>query len=549
ADLQTLEKLSMEFADELAMLGIKTTSLEDDMNVVKEDISVLRSDVDAIKDYVADGGFEKVKISGDMIVRHSNLVHRNDWTNYTQPAAGALPVMQPTQVRAGSSNNVLTESQFRLKFTAEIDENITMVARWVLFAKNSENVNGAQSNRGGAFGNGGIGNLTVADSIVNLAHLNVRNMFRFGGDFTFGRVIYISNHGLLVNNYLDVVKYTKKVGDVDALFQAIYGRHVGNYNDSAAVDSRPVWNLDLKTKWHDHNLYAGFFVQDEPNALRVNAAPFGAAGTQILGLNNINPVAGGTYQTSDKRWDVEFGSKGQIGKNGHWNYDLGFAYTNYELDVTNTAATTWISPEMQGWMGHVAAKWDSKNQWTAKVSYTFADDETPGAISIINDMRYVDFYESPSEDIGRGNTWFARGLRNMSDTKLQTEYRPNSNSKHYFRLAGDILRELKDAPVNDLSRYLAGNGLSSMVPVANKDNTAYDTYNNVGIAEPDATVITFEYRYQLAQNTRIRSGLTIFDFCINSDAQRNAGGIARAGRGLNNDYDYMFFWVEIYSKF
>ncbi|MFZ2959706.1 MAG: S-layer homology domain-containing protein [Candidatus Ozemobacteraceae bacterium] len=38
SDLQSLEKLSVEFADELALLGVKVTALEDDMQVVKEDI-------------------------------------------------------------------------------------------------------------------------------------------------------------------------------------------------------------------------------------------------------------------------------------------------------------------------------------------------------------------------------------------------------------------------------------------------------------------------------------------------------------------------------
>ena len=47
-DLQTLEKLTVEFADELALLGVKVTSLEDDMKAVKEDVASLKSDVSSI---------------------------------------------------------------------------------------------------------------------------------------------------------------------------------------------------------------------------------------------------------------------------------------------------------------------------------------------------------------------------------------------------------------------------------------------------------------------------------------------------------------------
>ncbi len=546
-DLATLEKLTVEFADELAMLGVKVTAIEDDMAVVKEDVSMIKKDVEGIKDYMAKGGMEKVKISGDMIVRHSNLIHRNDWANNSYSGAA----------RPGNSNNVLTESQLRFRFTAKIDENITAVTRWCIFQKNGENVNAAAASaRNGAFGLNGIGNTSGTDAVINNAYLNIKDMFRFGGDFTFGRVLYNSNHGLLLDAYLDVARYQKKVGEVDVLFQAVYDRHVANLNDTASVDSRPVWNLDLKTKWNDHQVYMGLYAQDDPNYSNRRAIATGMA--YNFALQNTIPtaaqLAAGTMagQTSDRRWDVEFGSKGPIGKCKKWSYDLAFVYTNYSLDVANdgtTAANPYISPEMQGWMGHIAAMWDSKKEWAAKVSYTFADDESQGAYAILNDMRYVDFLEVPTEDVGRGNAYFARGLRNMTDLKLQTEYRPK-NSKHYFRLAGDFLDEMKNAPVNDLSRYLAGDGRSNAVPAANKTNTNYDKFNNLGIADPSATVLTFEYRYQLTTNTRIRVGFTNFDFT--GDAQK-LNGVAQpaisAGRGFNNDYDYQFFWTEIYSKF
>ena len=125
ADLQTLEKLTVEFADELALLGVKVTALEDDTQVVKEDVSMLKKDVEGIKDYMAKGGMEKVKLSGDMLVRHTNLSHKNDWATSQFGAA-----------RAGNSDNALTESQIRFQFKANIDENITAVARWSVFAKN-----------------------------------------------------------------------------------------------------------------------------------------------------------------------------------------------------------------------------------------------------------------------------------------------------------------------------------------------------------------------------------------------------------------------------
>jgi len=543
ADLQTLEKLTVEFADELALLGVKVTALEDDMQVVKEDVSMLKRDVDGIKDYMAKGGMEKVKLSGDMLVRHTNLITNRDGN----------PV--------GNNDNVRTESQIRFKFKANIDENITAVARWRMFTKASDNNNPSANPAGpmgGGFGNGGIGALTASDNTIDIAYLHIKDMFRFGGDFTFGRNLYTHGHSLLLNNFVDAVRYYKRIGDVDVVFQSIYDRHQGNYKDTAAVDFRNVWNLNLDTKYRDHDLYMGIYMQDEPNVIAqarngylpaalTAAAPLANAPFILLGTPaGLGNTVG--LQSSDSRWDVEFGSKGPIGKNGHWDYDLGFVYTNYELDVVNTAATTWISPEMQGWMGHVAVKWDSKKEWAAKLAYTFADDESLGSYSLTNDLRYCDAIETPYEDISRGNNYFRNGLMNMGDLKLQAEYRPR-NTKHYFRLAGDLLDELDESPVNDMSRYLMNQGRTGDAIPAVKTNTAYDRWNNFGTADAQAVVFTFEYRYQLAENTKIRVGYTNFE--MDGDETKALGVVpaVAAGRGNNGDYDYNMFWAEIFSNF
>lgn len=529
SDLQTLEKLTVEFADELALLGVKVTALEDDMQVVKEDVATLKKDVEGIKDYMAKGGMEKVKLSGDMLVRHMSLITEKDVVN----------------------DNTRTYNQLRFQFKANIDENVTAVARWHMVAGSEMMLPGqgyASVAGFGRYGNNGLiaGTRDNADlgTEIDLAYLNIKDMFRFGGDFTFGRNFYATGHSLLLSDYVDAIKYAKRTGDVDVALYCIYDLHTGSYVDNAAVDFRNLWGLTLGTKYRDHDLYLNFWGQDEP--ARVNRL----AGAPVLG----NTVAG--QQTSDKLFDIEFGGKGPLGKNGHWDYDLGFAYTDYQLDIFNTAATTLISPEMQGWMGHAAVKWDSKKEWAAKLGYTFADDESTGALAINNDRRYEDGIETPYEDISRGNTYFRRGLLNMSDIKLQVEYRPR-NTKHYFRLAGDFMDELKDTVSNDLSRLANDSVLGTThanaagIPAAyNKTNTVYDRYNNFLTADPKAVVLTFEYRYQLAENTRIRVGYTAFD--MTGDETKAMVGVPSVGAGEGNtgrDWDYNMFWAELYSRF
>lgn len=525
-DLRSLSKLVEEFADELALVGVKVNALEDDMQMMKDDVAGIKDDVIGIQDFMEKGGMERVKLSGDILIRHSNLTHRSDWA--TNPLTGAA--------RAGNSNNSYTQNQVRLRFVANIDDNITMIARWGLLRKSADDINGILPARQSAFGRNGIGNGGVTDSVVDYAYLRVKDMFRFGGNFYFGRKAFEAGHNMLVNTWIDAISYEKDFTDVSFALNAFYDRHIGSYKDNAATDMYQVWNMNLGTSYKEHDLYLNFYKQEEPNLANRRFALGLALGT------------GAGNQSSDSRWDVEFGSKGPLGHNEHWSYDLGFVYTNYQADVSNVAGTNWISPDMDGWMRHVAVNWDSHNAWKSKLSYTCANDEAVGGYAISNDKRYVDAPETPYEDIERGNRYFLNGLYNMSDLKFQVEYK-EKKSKHYFRIAGDWLDEVDDTVTNDLTKYQALAGQSTVPVLVVKANTAYDRWNNLGISDPSALVLTFEYRYQLTQNTRVRVGYTYFNFT--GDAQKSIGATPAisAGRGFNNDYDYQMFWSEVWSKF
>jgi hypothetical protein len=577
SDLQTLEKLTVEFADELALLGVKVTALEDDMQVVKEDVSMLKKDVEGIKDYMAKGGMEKVKLSGDMLVRHSSLITNRDHSN----------------TGLGTNvDNVQTQTQLRFKFTANIDENIQAVARWRMFSKTDQRANFIGVTDAQRWGYAGAGTLHrgydtfAAEGAVmaDLAYLHIKHMFRFGGDFTFGRNFYTEGHGLVLSDYVDAIKYYKRSGDVDVTFYTIYDCHRGSWKDDVpGVNFKNIWALALDYKWRDHDLYMNIYGQDDSASLRRNYAdPTAglAANDSLITAAQIAAAATAKLYKEDARWDVEFGSKGPIGKNGHWDYDLGFAYTNYEVNmvtgptvsVRNAAAAdtlnnNWSNINLDGWLGHVGVKWDSKKEWAAKLGYTFGTDEAVGAYAIDNDRRYDNGFETPYEDISRGNNYFRAGLLNMYDLKLQVEYRPR-DTRHYFRLAGDFLDELKDTVSNDAARVAASRhfpGITDSPATFIKTNSIYDRWNNFGTADANATVLTFEYRYQLAENTRIRIGYTAFE--MTGDYRKagyaiNGSGIAAAfnatipaqsaGRNAslaNGDYDYNYFWAELYSQF
>ncbi len=77
-DVNTLEKLTVEFADELALLGVKLDQIESDVRNLKKDMSQVKKDVNEIKKIVKNDSFGKFNISGDYRIRIDYQPHKED---------------------------------------------------------------------------------------------------------------------------------------------------------------------------------------------------------------------------------------------------------------------------------------------------------------------------------------------------------------------------------------------------------------------------------------------------------------------------------------
>ena len=461
-DLDDLEKLTAEFADELTLLGVKITNLEDDMQDIKDGVSGLKQDMDYIKSNFNNGRIQKVKLSGDFLIR-----------NY-----GAERIDVNTFHRTGS--------QLRLQLDAQVDENVRAVARWRMVEDNN-NDNGAPGFPGAAW-NGA----NHATSLVDVAYLEVKDMFRFHGDFIFGRRFMTHGHGLIINDFMDAVSYIKRCGDVDLAVNCFFDRQGNN-------DTHNMWNINADTKYRGHDLYFGlYYLSHDKNDLNNN-------------LPLVVPAVP-AYDDCPKEYMVEIGSKGDLGNNGYWSYDLGGFYQVFEDGKINDAN---LRTDRKGFVLHGALNWDSKEEWAAKVAYTVVDDEANMGVNVSYDERYVDSSENPLEDIMRDSRYAGVGnnryVTNLQDTKIQLEYIPRNKNKHYLRVAYDIVQAKDD---NKDSTFFAGGG--------------------VGRSDK-ADVMTAEYRYRLAENTRFRIGYTDFKF---------GSGDLKPGYS-----DYRLFWTEILSRF
>ena len=457
-DLDDLEKLTVEFSDELSLLGVKITNLEDDMEVLKHDVSGIKNDVDYIKSNFKNGRIKKVKLSGDFLIR-----------NY-----GAEIKDIATFHRTGS--------QLRLQMDAQIDENVRAVARWRMIEDNN-NDNGIPGFPGAAW-NGA----NHATSNVDVAFLEIKDMFRFHGDFIFGRRFMTHGHALVVNKFMDAVSYVKRCGDVDLAVNFFFDRE-GN------EDYHNMLNINADTRYRGHDIYLGLYYQSHDKADLNNNLPFAVPAVPA-------------YDDNPKEYIVEIGSKGDLGNNGYWSYDLGGFYQHYDDGRVNEANER---KDRDGFVLHGALKWDSKEEWAAKVAYTLVDDEANMGVNMSYDERYVDSSENPLEDIMRDSRYAGVGnnpyVTNLQDTKIQLEYIPRNKNKHYLRVAYDIVQP--------------------------KDDSKNSTFFTAGDGNSDkADVLTVEYRYRLAENTRFRVGYTDFKY--------GSGNLKR---------DYNVFWTEFLSRF
>jgi hypothetical protein len=448
ADLQTLEKLTVEFADELALLGVKVTALEDDMQVVKEDVAGVKKDVEAIKSHMANGGLEKVAITGDMLVRHDDSLKFKTIGGET----------------SGRGSN--TYSSFRLNFDAKIDENIEARVRTVSYADNYGD------DLGGAAGHGSASSLwhysgknDKIQNDVDIATLKIKNTL-FNGDLTIGRDYISHGSALVMNDYFDGIGFAKKMGAVDFELNMFYGNE---WEDGKGRNDKDLWNLNLGYEVKGHKLHLGFYTQDY------------VGGEDIYDENGdyVDTV----YDNNDKAQVIEFAAEGELGNNGNFSYKAAFISEKVDNGMFENGEVK----DTDGNAYHVELKYDTKDAFAIKLAYTGFNDEYQDFLMGDRNRGYHRAYDdevkSPIEDIAYFYNDF-RGYNMMNDAnnlKIEFGYKP-VNSKHSARLAYDMYTK-KDAGINQ----------------------------DANLEDAEVKVLTLEYRYQLAENTAITLGYASAD--------------------------------------
>lgn len=415
ADLQTLARLSLQYSNQLAQNGVRVskTAMEE-----AEDVSDIRAR--------AAGG--NIAFSGDFLVRHDDY-------------------LQNTNLSRGRRSGEATTGTLRLKMEAAVNDHVTVVGRYNMYA----------DTYGSSFGEGTVGGSNFVDPLtgkylyrgsiqnrVDQAYIKIDDLFKLGRDF------YTHGSALVINDYVDALHVGHNINQWTVGLNIIYDSE--NIEDGFADDLRHIWNFNVDYDMRFGNIYLGYYNQD--------AKDKGVADGTLIGRNY-----------------VEFGVKGSLGDESPWSFDLGFV---------NSGTDRKSRKSLGGMMFHGSTKYDASEQWGLKLAYTAANDEYVSPLAMDYSQRIYEGTETPFDDIAyiNGGKYSpsrnsvndpTTGFTNSTLFKAQAEFSPNE--RHQVRLAYDSL-EKKAKPRGKIA-----------IPQAD-----------------GAGVFTFEYRWEFYENCRYRLG-------------------------------------------
>jgi len=187
-DLDSVQKLVVEFTDELSLLGVKVSALEDEMSAVKDDLAVIKEDVKTLKAGGGQGG--KIKITGDMQARFVDY-------SYSDSVADR------------DMNENFFRDRLGLNLDMVIDPDVTACLRLEKYSYWNTCAGDWTSVGGGA----GVGVNFNADTNFRtyLSYIQVKDFFGWTDQMKVGRQRFTMGHDLLVRGVADGISFVNTV--------------------------------------------------------------------------------------------------------------------------------------------------------------------------------------------------------------------------------------------------------------------------------------------------------------------------------------------------
>jgi len=180
ADLRIIEELIDEFADELALAGLKVDELDKSCKDIQKEIKLIKDDYGKSSTRRKGSMYGNTEISGDIWVHVENLEYDTDTVD----------------------DDLRAFAQFGLNLSSYINDHISMYVR----IDNEELV-------GREFGQ------DLQNSTFNFrqAYLTVKDLFSLC-DVKIGRQFFKVGHSIALDNKLDAITFSKEIKDINIAF-------------------------------------------------------------------------------------------------------------------------------------------------------------------------------------------------------------------------------------------------------------------------------------------------------------------------------------------
>lgn len=223
-DLRTLEKLTVEFSDELALLGVKVTALEDEMKMVKSDVASLKNN---------GAGNGKMNFSGEFGLTFSNIDREHDTLG---------------------NDDWFNHANFAMNMFMNVDEDVTAFVRYMNTKMN-------------------LNNLGVQDEgSFDEAFIDVKNFFKLG-DLRVGRQWMSLGHSIVLDDKMDGIKFSKVMDQVAFTMFAFSTRGMSAVNDQFYGDTLGTTNFYMYSdRGAAHATTAGAYTATTPAAYTIGDA-------------------------------------------------------------------------------------------------------------------------------------------------------------------------------------------------------------------------------------------------------------------------------------
>lgn len=463
---------------------------EKDFGITKEDIQLLEDLSQEFKDELTKLGTSVNTINADLAkIKKDTKDLKNDIETFNKMSIDKVKVSgeflldfvsRHKSARQGNNRNY-TSAEFDFIFDADIDKNVSAHVYWTAYNDQYGRTLGGGTN--------------INDELYE-AYIDIDDLAN--GCLRIGRDHYTHGHSFVIHDYIDSLQYDFEYRNLDVAFNIFYTRRpfsIFGINDD---NNHQIWNLSIDTSLRGNDMYFGYYGQTYKD--------------------NVNAVAPANNDFKNAKCNiVELGAKGTVSEKSGIDYEVGFVVSQTKSDLYN-AADGWKSAKENGLLQHYALNYsnETNNKYTFKVAYTTANEGYNGNISLNYRNSEYDIETTPFDDIARIMNDYTDNFANTKDLKFQLECN-STEDKHSLRLAYDLLDEQKDNISND---FIGQSG----------------AYNICGYDKLDTNILTLEYRYRIAENTRLKLGYTMAD---NDSSIRNGEKVK----------DETMFWTEIYSKF